>query len=172
MAAQRGGSLRGAEANWDPEGLQDVGGPARGGDGAIAMLGDHDAWASSSSNQRGRRGDIEGAGEIGPGAAGVNQEHLLGLVERDRRGGGAHGVDEAGDLAGSFAAAGCEGAEDAGELDGVRAGGEISFRMGSEDRFQQGAGILARENLTLLDDAVQIEGQGRGRTVSVVSSQL
>jgi len=142
-------------------GLQDVRGTTGGGDGAVAVLGDHDAGAGGGSNQRGRRGDVEGAGEIGPGAAGVDQQRLLGLVERDRRGSGAHGVDEAGNLSGSFAAR-CEGGEQAGELEGVRAAGNVGLRMRSEDRFQQGAGVLARENLTLLDDAVQIEGQGHG----------
>jgi hypothetical protein len=47
-------------------------------------------------------------------------------------------------------------------LEGVRAAGNVGLRMSSEDRFQQGAGVLARENLTLLDDADQIEGQGHG----------
>ncbi len=62
-------------------------------------------------------------------------------------GGGAHGVDEAGDLGGGFAAGG-EGAEERGEFDV----GELA----GEDLLHQRAGLVAGESGAAFDDVLEV----------------
>jgi len=81
-----------------------------------------DGGPGSSGEEGGCGGDVEGAAGVSAGAAGVYKLEPFGFFERERGGGDAHCVDEAGDLSGGFAA-GCEGAEkgcdfDVGEVTG------------------------------------------------------
>src|SRR5260370_4836555 len=108
MPAQRGGGVDGREAEGDAEGFEHIGGAGLGGDGAVAVLGDHDSGPGGGSggggDEGGGGGDVEGAAAVSAGAAGVDEDGLLGGVERGGGGGGAHGVDEAGDLGGGVCA--------------------------------------------------------------------
>ena len=157
VGAQRRGTGSGGERDGDAEGFEDIGRTALRGDGAVAVLGDR--CSGGRGDQRGGGGDVEGAREIGPGAAGVDQESPFGLVEGDGRGGGTHGVDEAGDLGGGFTAQG-ERTEQGGEQHGARAAGAVCGGVAGEDLFEQSAGIGAREGLAPLYDAVHVIMQG------------
>ncbi len=130
MGAERGGGGVGGEIDGDAEGLEDVGRAAGGGDGAVAVLGDHDLGAGGGGDEGGGGGDVEGAGGVSAGAAGVGQAAALRVVQGQGRGGGAHGVDEAGELCGGFAAGG-EGAEQGGDLDVGGVAGEDQLAAGS-----------------------------------------
>ena len=68
-----------------------------------------------SGDERGGGGDVEGAAGVAAGAAGIDKQGSLFLGQRHGDGGGAHGVDEAGELGGGFAAGG-QGSEQCGEL--------------------------------------------------------
>jgi len=116
-----------------------------GGDGAVAVFGD--GGSGSCGDEGGGGGDVEGAAGISACAAGVYELKLFGLIEWKIGGGGAHGIDEAGDLGGGFAA-GCEGAEEGGDLDV----GELA----GENLLHEGACFLSGESGAAFDDLFEM----------------
>jgi hypothetical protein len=155
VLAEGGCAVGGGEVDGEAEGFEDVGGAARGGDGAVAVLGDHQFSPGGSSggggDEGGGGGDVEGAAGVGAGAAGVDEEGALGEGEGDGGGGGAHGVDEAGDFRGGGAAGG-ERAEEGGELE---FGG-----FAAEDGLEELGGVGAGEGLASFDDSFEVGLEG------------
>lgn len=156
VAAERLRGLSGGEVNGDAEGLEDVGRAARGGDGAVSVLGDHQAGpggggSGSGGDEGGGGGDVEAAGGVGAGAAGVDEGFALGVAERDGGGGGAEGIDEAGEFGGGLVAGG-EGSEQGREL-------EVGDFSG-KNAAHEGGGFGARERLAGLEYLLDLGGDG------------
>ncbi len=90
---------------------------------------------------------VEGAAGVAAGAAGVYELEPFGFFQWKGGGGGTHGVDEAGDLGGGFAA-GCEGCEEGRDLDvGV---------LASENLLHQGAVFFTGEGGAAFDDLLEV----------------
>jgi len=106
-----------------------------------------DGGSGCCGDEGGGGGYVEGAAGVSAGAAGVYELQLFGLIEGEMGGGGAHGVDEAGDLGGGFAA-GCEGAEEGCDLDV----GELA----GEDLLHEGVCLLAGEGGAAFDDLFEM----------------
>ena len=157
VAAQGGGPGGGGERDGDAEGFEDIGRAAKGCDGAVAVLGD--CSPGGGGDQGGGGGDVEGSGVVSTGAAGVNEERALGVVEGDGDCCGEHGFGESGQLGGGLAAGG-DGPEQRGELEGVWAAGLIGIGAAGQNEIEQGARLAAREEFTLLDDALHVFMQG------------
>ena len=100
VAAQGGGPGGGGERDGDAEGFEDIGRAAQRGDGAVAVLGD--CCPGGGGDQGGGGGDVEGSGVVSTGAAGVNEERALGVVEGDGDCCGEHGFGESGQLGGGL----------------------------------------------------------------------
>ena len=149
--AEGGCAVFGGEGDGDAEGFEDVGGAGLAGDGAVAVFGDEDfgsgGRAGGCCDEGGGGGYVEGAAGVSAGAAGVYELQLFGLIEGEMGGGGAHGVDEAGDLFGGFAAGG-EGGEESGD---VEIGG-----LGAEDGLEDFGGFGAGEGFAVLDNALKV----------------
>src|SRR5581483_4354323 len=129
----------------DAEGIQDVGGAAAGGDGAVAVLGY--LGAGSSRDQGCGGGDVEGAAAIAAGSAGVDDGGALLVGERQGSGEGAKGLGEAGDLGGGFPASG-HGAEQRREFHfGNRAG---------ENTLHERCRLASTQRRAILDYAAQL----------------
>lgn len=109
------------------------------------MFGDGGSGGCGDEGGSGR--DVEGAAGVSSGAAGVDELELFGLVERKMDGGAAHGIDEAGDLGGGFAAC-CKSAEEGGDLDV----GELA----GEDLLHEGACFVACEGGAAFDDLLEM----------------
>src|SRR6201987_6193736 len=98
-------------------------------------------------DEGGGGGDVEGAGGVGSGAAGVDEAEAFVSGEWPGSSGGTHGVNDAGDLFGGFAA-GCEGGEECGD---VEVGG---FAM--EDGLKGFGGCGAGEAFAVFDDPLDL----------------
>ena len=107
--------------------------------------------SGSGGDEGGGGGDVEGAAAVSTGAAGIDQDGLLGGREREVRGGGAHDVYEAGDLGGGFATGG-EGSEESGDLDV----GELA----GEDGLHEGAGLLTGEGAAAFYEVLEMGLEG------------
>ena len=145
VGAERGGGFVGGEPDGDAEGFEDVAGAAARGDGAVAVLGDGGSCSGGDESCSG--GDVEGAAEVSAGAAGVGELKALGVVEREGSDGGAHRVDEAGDLGGGFAT-GCKRSEQRGEL-------EVA-ELAGEDLLHERPSVFAGETFAGLHDALEV----------------
>jgi len=110
MLAERSCTVGGGEADGDAEGFEDIGRTAGGGDGSVAVFGDHQFCFGGGSGGGGDEGsgggDVESAAGVRAGPAGVDEKSALGVGEWDGSGGGAHSVDEACDFSGGGAAGG------------------------------------------------------------------
>ena len=151
MLAEGAGSFFGRQGDGDAEGFEDVGGAALAGDATIAVFGDGDGGVLCVPGGCGYEccgsGDVEGAGGVGSGAAGVDEGEALGCGEGDGSGGGAHGVDEAGDFFGGFAAGG-EGGEECGDFE---VGG-----FAAENGLEGFGGFGAGEGFAVFDDPLEV----------------
>ena len=128
-----------------PRASRDVRGARFGGDGAVAVLGD--GGSGGGCDEGGGGGDVEGAAEVSAGAAGVDEGVAFGFGEREGGGGGAHGVDEAGEFGGMLGAA-AEGTEERGEFD---LGG-----LAGEDGLHERASLVAAEGCSLFHQALEV----------------
>ena len=117
------------------------------------------AGSGGGGDQGGGGGDVEGAGVVAAGAAGVDQERALGVVERDGRWRRRAWLRRSRRVR-RRSRRGGDGPEQRGELEGVRAAGLIGFGAAGEDEVEQSAGLAAREDLALLDDALHVFMQG------------
>ena len=149
MAAECGGALFGRQGDGNSEGFEDVGRATLTGDTPIAVFGD--GGSGGCGDEGGGSGDVEGAAGVGSGAAGVGEDGSLCVGEWNGSGGGTHGVDEAGDLGGVFAA-GCERAEEGGD---VEVGG-----FTAEDGVKELGGFGSGESLVAFDDSAEVRLQG------------
>jgi len=102
----------GAETEIHAQGLQNIGAAALAGDGTVAVLG-HRHPGPGHDKGRGR-GDVEGAGGVAAGAAGVHQHPVIGK-DRDRGGLFPHDHGRAADL-GYGLALDPQGGEKSGDL--------------------------------------------------------
>ena len=143
VAAQGGGPGGGGERDGNAEGFEDIGRAAKRGDGAVAVLGD--CSPGGGGDQGGGGGDVEGAGVDRPRC----RRCQPGARARPRRGG--RGLRRRAWLrrirpisAGGLAAGG-DGPEQRGELEGVWAAGLIGIGAAGQDEIEQGARLAARE---------------------------
>ena len=122
-----GGEL-GREFDGNAESFENVGGPALGGDGTVAVLSDPGSGSGGDEGCAG--GDVEGERTAATGADNVNELSAFVVVEGDMGGALAHDLNKAGQLGGLFAAGGEDG-DEGGDFDlGDLAGEDFSEDVG------------------------------------------
>ena len=138
--------LRRRDVDGHAQRLEDVGAAAPAGRRAVAVLGHRDAGAGG--DERRRRGDVEGAGAVAAGAAGVEDD--VG-VDVDLLGELGHGARHADDLLGGLA------------LDAQRAeeGGRLGFAGTAAHDLEQHAAGLVLAQVAAAGEALAARRSGR-----------